>query len=43
MPLEQRLASEAQKTLGYLLVLRLLETLSPAGGENDGAHSIPGV
>ena len=40
MPLEQALSSETQQALGYLLIFRLLETLSPAGGKNDGTHRL---
>ena len=40
MPLEQGHAAETQQALGHLLVLRLLQTQTAAGCENDGAHSI---
>jgi hypothetical protein len=38
MPLEQAPAAEPQQAFGELTILRLLQTKSATGGENDGTH-----
>jgi hypothetical protein len=38
MPLEQAPAAEPQQAFGKLAILRLLQTKTATGGENDGTH-----
>jgi hypothetical protein len=41
MAFEQAHAAELQQALGHLAVVGLLQTQAAAGGEDDGAHSVP--